>query len=443
MSNEQLLIKSNAITYHESGFTGKRAHIVVLDGNTDGHIHGSSSVPQVFAPDAKIVHFRFTTTQGKQDAYEYIEENKDDIDIINASLGGTSIASQSFLPLEKYNIPIIAASGNNGNEDRISYPARYEWTIAIGAYNNNLNTVASYSNGGAELDAVAFTNVRIINLLGYEISFSGTSCAAPTTSGLLALVADYRKSKGLPRLNTEQTRQFIYQNCIDKYEKGFDYRSGWGLFILPPFNELEKELSHSEIPLPNPLTPPIEEDGLKQPAQFTDIQNHWAKSSIGWVSATGFMNDYPDQTFKPSQPVSRLEFALILSRLDEVKNSPFKVNNINFIDYQQGDKYYSVVEEVCRKGYLGGYTDGIFSPNEILPREQLAIILMRLSSVVNMSPVNQAISFKDVVSHHWAKNSITNVQIRNVMNGVSHDEFGVGKPVTRAEIAVILYRLFK
>lgn len=246
--NEELLMKTRAAEYHAAGYTGSQAHVVVLDGNTDGHLHNVCQALKVFAPDVKCVEFRFTTTAGKAEAYEYIEQHKDDIDLINASLGGTSVASQSFLPLKQYDIPIIAASGNDGREDRITYPGRYDWTIAIGAYNLNLNSVAVYSNGGPELDAVAFTNVRIISLAGNEMSFAGTSCAAPTATGLLALVADYRKRKGLPRLSTEGARRFIHHNCIDLYEPGHDYRSGRGLFVLPELATLQASWQPPEPP---------------------------------------------------------------------------------------------------------------------------------------------------------------------------------------------------
>lgn len=246
--NKELLMRTHAAEYHAAGYTGSRAHVVVLDGNTDGHIHNVCQALKVFALDVKCAEFRFTTTDGKAAAYEYIAKHKDDIDVINASLGGTSIAAQSFLPLKDYDIPIVAAAGNDGRDERIAYPGRYDWTIAIGAYNLNLNSVAVYSNGGSELDAVAFTNVRIINRLGNEMSFSGTSCAAPTATGLLTLIADYRKSKGLPRLNTEEARRFIHHNCIDLYEPGHDYRSGHGLFVLPELATLQASWQPPEPP---------------------------------------------------------------------------------------------------------------------------------------------------------------------------------------------------
>lgn len=63
--NKELLKKSGAAEYHAAGYTGSRAHVVVLDGNTDGHIHNVCQVVKAIAPDVKCVEFRFTTSVEK------------------------------------------------------------------------------------------------------------------------------------------------------------------------------------------------------------------------------------------------------------------------------------------------------------------------------------------------------------------------------------------
>ena len=45
---------------------------------------------------------------------------------------------------------------------------------------------------------------------------------------------------------------------------------------------------------------------------FTDIQNHWAKNYILDFASKGFVVGYPDKTFRPDQPISRAEFTCIL-----------------------------------------------------------------------------------------------------------------------------------
>ena len=51
------------------------------------------------------------------------------------------------------------------------------------------------------------------------------------------------------------------------------------------------------------------------------------------------------------------------------------------------------------------------------------------------------IPFEDVPNNHWALEAIRTLKERGIINGVSDYTFGVGRKMTRAEAATILYRL--
>lgn len=50
---------------------------------------------------------------------------------------------------------------------------------------------------------------------------------------------------------------------------------------------------------------------------FTDVQNHWAASSIAILAQTGIVNGYPDNTFRPDEVVTRAELVTMMNRLLE------------------------------------------------------------------------------------------------------------------------------
>ena len=50
-----------------------------------------------------------------------------------------------------------------------------------------------------------------------------------------------------------------------------------------------------------------------------DITGHWAEQSIRSIRAAGLMQGYPDGSFRPDQPVTRAELAVILKRWEESK----------------------------------------------------------------------------------------------------------------------------
>lgn len=51
--------------------------------------------------------------------------------------------------------------------------------------------------------------------------------------------------------------------------------------------------------------------------KHTDYEKHWAKTDIEWAMENGLMKGYPDGTFRPEQPVTRAELAVILRRLED------------------------------------------------------------------------------------------------------------------------------
>lgn len=67
-----------------------------------------------------------------------------------------------------------------------------------------------------------------------------------------------------------------------------------------------------------------EEPAPVEPAPVDDVTNHWAEPSIRRTMERGIMQGYPDGSWKPDQPVTRAELAVILDRLDEDKEDDLK-----------------------------------------------------------------------------------------------------------------------
>jgi len=238
----------NVNTWHNAGYTGKGVTIVLIDIegkarenmrdyffdplNTQkevGHASNVGFTAHEFAPDVRVLAFR-----SRQESFDWIAAHKDDVDIINVSMSGMgTVPVPIFSQYEKLGIPLICSSSNDYYDDKIAYPAAYPFTIAIGATNRDGNKAASYSNGGATLDAVALGIVYVQGDDGRIWPVKGTSFATPMVTGMLACYIQWRKERGVPTLAPEEARKFIHENCKDIEEEGFDLASGHGLFCLP------------------------------------------------------------------------------------------------------------------------------------------------------------------------------------------------------------------
>lgn len=333
--NQAEFKKSNLNIWHNAEYKGQGITIVVLDDrgipskhinvetpfleehrdNKKNHNTQVCSVARESAPLSRIISMPWFGI--KKPVIDWIFKHKDEIDIINCSFAGV-VGKDEFNRLKQLDIPIICASGNNASEDKISRPARYDWTIAIGAATESNGSIAGYSNGGKELDAVAYTAIFIPSFTyGYDkvFAFNGTSCASPYACGILACYLSWRKEKGLPRLNREEVRQFIHDNSIDMYEEGHDYKSGYGLFALP--KEIP-EVENNPSPSPVPETPIIEENSI-------DLKDIMSESD--YSKYINFRNIYENATKDGNEAASKYAKDSMIELLNQ-----YKLDSEDYID---------------------------------------------------------------------------------------------------------------
>lgn len=259
--NKSIYDQYSIKAWHQAGYTGKGVSIAILDEEGAPRpfmnyavdalgvfrpfdqlkdVHGTSVVQVIheWLPDVTVYMLDSRGTRITA-CIEWLLANEHMLDIVNISLASYSIPER-FTSLQQLKIPILAASGNEGGQYGIAYPAKFPWTIAVGAYSHYANTVISYSDTGQELDCVCFCPMFIpIDAEGKDtLYFNGTSCACPSATGQLGAYVQWRKERGLPKLEHERARQFIHNNCIDIGEPGFDHSSGHGLFILPDVSKM-------------------------------------------------------------------------------------------------------------------------------------------------------------------------------------------------------------
>ena len=126
--------------------------------------------------------------------------------------------------------------------------------------------------------------------------------------------------------------------------------------------------------LPLALTAAMIVPSVPAMAAPSDIAGHWAESVITQWQSKGLIQGYEDGTFKPGNTITRAEFVTLMNNAKGF----WSEGSINFSDVKNGSWFYSAVARAVAAGYVKGYSDGSFKPNNNIARGQMAKILYNL-----------------------------------------------------------------
>jgi uncharacterized protein YjdB len=174
-------------------------------------------------------------------------------------------------------------------------------------------------------------------------------------------------------------------------------------------------------------------------ATFSDVPaSYWANGVIDDLSGKGYINGYPDGTFRPDETITRAEFVAMLAKI--LKLPAYNPAQPDFSDVSQAAWCYGAVEQAVHAGVVKG-NGGSFDPSDPITREQMAVMTAKAAGIESGAA---AVSFADSGQiGAWAAGAVTAVVQDGIMKGYPDGTFGPGKGATRAEAAVVIARAFK
>ena len=108
-----------------------------------------------------------------------------------------------------------------------------------------------------------------------------------------------------------------------------------------------------------------------------------------------------------------------------------------FTDVKSGDWFYEAVQYVYDKGMMTGVEADRFAPAATTTRGMIVTILYRLE---NEPAVSGGSAFTDVESGAWYADAVAWAAANDIVNGTSATTFAPNSPITREQMAAILYR---
>jgi len=193
----------------------------------------------------------------------------------------------------------------------------------------------------------------------------------------------------------------------------------------------------NQVPTPSPLPDPSPIPS-PNPGGLTDISGHWAEGFIKGLVAKGYISGFPDGSFKPEDPITRAQYAAIIARAFDL---PLKQLTVNFVDVPQGFWAYPFIQKASQMGFISGFPDNSFRPNQNLTRVQAIVSLIGGVGLTGgtLDVLNYYFDRAQIPSYATEKVA-TATQRQIVVNYPAVRQLNPNRDITRAEIAALVYQ---
>ena len=176
-------------------------------------------------------------------------------------------------------------------------------------------------------------------------------------------------------------------------------------------------------------------------SKYPDAEGHWGQQYVDYYTEKGVVKGYPDGTFRPDDRITRAEAAQVL--LNYFK---FTGRGKGFTDVPATAWYYDAVLASQQNGAFEGYEDGTFRPDSNISREEVIVMLRRITTAEeNFELGKHFLDYHDVCD--WAKGSVGALREVGVLDG--YEEYPgvfyvrVHRLITRAEFIKLLFTIEK
>ena len=137
---------------------------------------------------------------------------------------------------------------------------------------------------------------------------------------------------------------------------------------------------------------------------FEDVpENAWYEKAVNTLASLGIISGVGDNKFEPDRSITRAEFTAMAMKFAMGETGGENI----FSDIKSTDWYYNAVVDSIKYGWINGYGDGTFRPNNPITRGEVTAIVNHMLGreadkqfVQNHS--DELNTFSDITSKHWA-----------------------------------------
>lgn len=178
---------------------------------------------------------------------------------------------------------------------------------------------------------------------------------------------------------------------------------------------------------------------------FSDVPaSSWAGQFIDYLTGRSIITGYPDQSFRPNQPVTRAEFAVMLAKSQGI--SAASTGSTSFVDVPATHWAAQAIQAVAKQGWIAGYPGGQFLPNQNISMAEMYTILAKATNqpAVSTTEADTLLSnFHDVNQvPAWARVSVATALKNGItVSELSKQDLFPNIQASRASVATSIAKL--
>ena len=186
---------------------------------------------------------------------------------------------------------------------------------------------------------------------------------------------------------------------------------------------------------------PVAEEKNNAPV-FNDLEGVlWAKDAIMSLSNKGIISGKDDGKFSPADLITREEFVQMAVGAFNLKSDDL---SCDFADVKEDNWFYKSVSTAVKENIISGISENEFGTGMNITRQDIATILYRIGEKNSYKfSSDDALFADDVDISDYAKQGVYALRTAGVISGLGDNNFGAKKNATRAEAAMMIYKMME
>lgn len=164
---------------------------------------------------------------------------------------------------------------------------------------------------------------------------------------------------------------------------------------------------------------------------FQDIKGHWAQKNITSLVNRSIISGYGDYTFRPNRSITRSEAIALIAQAFNLKGT----TTVSFKDLNSTHWAFEYIRKGVAADIVEGYEDSTFRPDQAISRAEMTVMIAK---ALKMKGTEGVTPFVDILPNNWAAPFIIEMKTKGYITGYANGTFKPNENATRAEYVTVL-----